>query len=294
MIELSVIIVNYNTKEIILSCLNSIKKHTKNVSFEVIVVDNASTDGSLDILRKRKDIKLIRVTENLGFAKGNNLGIRVARGNYVLLLNSDTELFENSFRKMIDFLSVNNEVGIAGCSLLNKDGTKQSNGGHFPTLLKVFLWSSFLDDFPGMDFFKLYHPHVPFYEKQRELDWITGAFFMVRKEILNEAGLLNERFFMYVEELELCYRVKQCGWQVFYTPITSVTHLGGASSTPKNAILGEYKGLLLFYNLHKSFFEKLMLNLFLKLGALLRILLFGILLGRKEARSSYVQALAIN
>lgn len=293
MVDISIVIVNFNTKKLVLDCINSVKKYTTNINYEIIVVDNASTDGSVESLKKLKDINLIISKENGGFSKGNNLGIKKAKGKYVLLLNSDTLFLENSIKKMFDLMETRPEVGVSSCRLLNLDKTIQSNGGYFPTLFRVFTWATFLDDLPGADYFKAYHPHLNYYEKEQELDWVTGAFFLIRKSVLEKSKSLNERFFMYVEELELCFRVKKAGWKILYTPQTSIIHLGGASTTSKNTILGEFKGLRIFYSLHKNVIQVLILRVLLLKAALLRILVFGFLLRKKGAAQIYAQTLTI-
>jgi GT2 family glycosyltransferase len=294
MIDVSIIIVNFNTRKMTLDCIDLIKKHTLNLKYEIIVVDNASNDGSAESLRKRKDIIFVESKENGGFTKGNNMGIKKGKGKYILLLNSDIILQENSIKSMFDWMEDNKDVAVSGCKLLNTDKTIQSNGGYFPTLWKVFLWGTFLDDLPGVDNLGSYHPHSSFYKNQRtDIDWVTGAFFFIRREVLDKVGLLDERFFMYVEELELCYRIKKSGWKIAYTPITSAIHIGRASATSRNAILGEFRGLLLFYQLHSNIISLFILRLLLLKTALLRIFLFG-LLGRKEAVKIYVEAITIN
>lgn len=303
MLDLSVIIISYNTKALLLECLRSMKKYTKNVTYEVIIVDNNSSDGSQNIDKEEKiikNLKIIKNKENLGFAKANNQAINLCQGKFVLLLNSDTVFSENTLGKMVEWYGKHPSIGVASCTLKNPDGTIQATGGSFPSIFKVFLWSTFLDDLPFItDIFGSFHPHTPgfftkstYYLKDHEQDWVTGAFFMIRKEVIEKVGLLNEDFFMYVEELEYCFRVKKIGWKVCYTTSTSITHIGRASGTSLNAILGEYKGLILFYNKHKSKFERLVLMLLLKWSAIFRFILFSILNDKKGTRDVYLKALA--
>lgn len=193
--KISVIIVSYNTKKILRECLTSIFDKTKGLDFEVVIVDNASTDGSVEMLESRyKDIKILRNKENLGFAKANNQGIEVATGDYVLLLNSDTNLLENSLKVMVDYMGSNPDVGISSCQLVGKDGEIQPSGGFFPDLCRVFAWMFFLDDLPVVNkFIKPFHPHGPkFYTNDKWYnffhyqDWVTGAFFLIRKEVIKK------------------------------------------------------------------------------------------------------------
>ena len=147
MADLSIIIVSYNTKKLLLGCIQSIEKHTQGVDYEVIVVDNASTDGSADLVRrlslKKSDVRVIENTINKGFAAANNQGIKIAKGKYILLLNSDTKILENTLLKMISWMDKNEKVGVSTCKLLNADRSIQATGGYFPTLPRIFMWALF-------------------------------------------------------------------------------------------------------------------------------------------------------
>ncbi len=310
--DISVIIVNFNTKDLILKCIGSIRKHTKGVDYEIIIVDNDSTDGSMELLKGESVVKAIFNKDNLGFARANNQGIKKATGRYVLLLNSDTKLKEDSLAKMVQWMDEHLKVGIATCKLLNPDGSVQATGGSFPTLARIFLWSTFIDDLPLVaDLFGSYHPHTPrflgssFYSNSHPQDWVTGAFFLFRHEVVNKVGYLDEEFFMYVEEVDFCFRMKKMGGDIWYVPQTAVIHLGGRSEGSKGiftgeglaregAILGEFKGLRRFYRKHYPLWQYPLLVVFLKLAAFLRILLFGILGRQKQAWRIYGKALAIS
>jgi GT2 family glycosyltransferase len=302
--ELSVIVVSYNTKNLLKQCLASVFKYTKGINFEVLVVDNASEDDSAAMIKKDfLQARLIENKKNLGFAAANNQGIKQAKGKYVLLLNSDTILKENSLRKMIDWMEKNNKVGVASCQLVYQDGSIQRTGGYFPNLLRIFSWMFFFDDLPLIkELIKPFHPHEPrtgwlssqYFQKQHLQDWVTGAFFLVRKRVIDQIGLLDEKFFMYVEEVEFCYRAKKAGWQVIYLPITKIVHLALKSGTQAGARLGEYQGLIYFYKKHKPSWQLQILKIFLKTGALLRLLIFGIMKNDPEMRRIYAQAFKVN
>src|SRR5581483_2735397 len=193
-LDLSIVIVNYNTKKITLDCIDSVYKNTKDINYEIILVENSSDDPILlkDIKKDGKKINLIVSKENLGFAAGNNSGIKIAKGRYVLLLNSDTLVTSNVLAEMVSWMDENPKVGISSCALKNKDGSLQGTGGYFPTLIRVFSWMT-IQDFPFVDLFiKPFHPtkeksfskNDGFYTKERELDWVTGAFFLIRKEVI--------------------------------------------------------------------------------------------------------------
>ncbi len=300
--KLSVIIVNYNTRKLLKNCLSSIFKKTRGVKIEVIVVDNASVDGSIEMIQKEfPQVILIKNRKNLGFAGGNNIGIKKARGEYILLLNSDTRIIEDSLSKMVNFMEENPQIGISSCQLVGEDGKIQPSGGFFPSLFRIFAWMFFLDDIPFLaNFIRSFHPHPPqfythnpWYKLAHFQDWITGAFFLIRKKVVEEIGLLDENFFMYVEEMDYCFRAKKRGWKVFYTPLTKIIHLGGKSGGSKMAILGEYQGLKYFYQKHMPSWQMPFLRGLLKIGALFRIFLFGIIKKDLEARKIYAEAFRI-
>jgi GT2 family glycosyltransferase len=308
---LSVVVVSYNTKKLLKQCLESVYKYTKGISFEVIVVDNASKDGSVEVIKNLKlkmkndnrKFKIILNNKNFGFAKANNQGMEIAQGKYLLLLNSDTKLQENSFKKMIDWMDKNKKVGISSCQLVYQDGSIQRTGGYFPTLPRIFAWVFFIDDLPFIkELIKPFHPHEPqagwlssqYFQKQRFQDWVTGAFFLIRKKVIGQIGGLDEKFFMYVEEMEFCYRAKRAGWQIAYVPLTKIIHLARKSGSQAGALLGEYRGLVYFYQKHKPAWQFFLLKILLRLGALLRLFIFGIIMADREKRKIYAQALAIN
>lgn len=313
-IDVSIIIVNFNTKNLTVACLNSVIKHTKGVVYEVIVIDNASTDGSFEeiqkIAKKHKNIHLVKSSKNLGFGGGNNLGMERARGRYILLLNSDTKLHEDSISKMIEWMDEHNMAGVATCKLTNPDGSTQATGGSLPSLFKIFSWSLFLDDLPVWSkIFGSYHPHAPrsifgsgYYNKIHQQGWVTGAFMLIRHEAYISVGGFDSKFFMYTEDVEYSFRIRCQGWQIWYVPITSILHIGGASSFgegvefsdgvvgKERSIVGEFEGLKLFYKKHlpKQYHVA---RTILKIGALLRVVVFGFFLSQQQARGIYAKAL---
>ena len=301
--DLSIIIINYNTNKITSDCIKSIVKNTKGIRYEIIVVDNASSDGSIEVLQKlKKDIKnliVIKNKDNRGFGPGNNQAIEKTNGKLILLLNTDTILHDNVLGEMVEWMRKHKNVGVTTCSLKNSDGTIQGTGGYFPTLFRVFSWMFFLDDIPILDsLIKPFHPvhgQSPFYKgtsqfkKTREQDWVTGAFLLTRRNVVDQVGDFDEDYFMYTEEVDYCFRVKKAGWQIWYLPKWSITHLGGASSTAEFPIVSEYKGIKIFYKKHNPPWQFFFLRLFLKGGAILRMIIFGAIKG-KEAMGSYAKA----
>lgn len=314
MLDLSVIILSYNTKRLTINCLESIIKNTQKINYELIVIDNASTDGSIKYLTNHRSritahFRLIKNQSNLGFAKANNQGIRIAKGKYILLLNSDTKLREDSLTKMVRWMDQNPRVGVIGPTLVDTDGSIQLNGGFFPNLMRLFLWATFLDDIPGVALlFGSYHlsSNIPItkgiYGKSHQQDWVSGAVFLLRKGVIDNVGGFDEDIFMYGEEVEYCFRIKKAGWRIWYLPITKVLHIGMASSKgelvrfagvsvgKESSILGEFRALKYFYQKHYPKWQYPILLLLIKLAALLRILVFGFLGGQKEASKTYAKA----
>jgi len=295
MMDLSVIIVNWNTKKLLEDCLTSIYKFTRGVKFEVIVVDNASEEGSPQMIEKKfPHAKLIQNKNNLGFAKANNQGIRQAKGGNILLLNSDTYLIENSFKKLLEKSKANNKKAVLAPLLLNEDRTIQQSVGFFPNLPQIFFWMSFIDDLPFGQYLKPYHmDHDTFYKKDQEVDWATGAAIFVPKEAISKAGALDEKIFMYGEDVEWCFRIKKAGFKIIFSPAAKIVHIGRGSSNKisTRAFIGEFKGLEYFYGKYKPGSLQIA-RIFLKIGALLRIVIFSIL-GRKELSRSYVEAFKV-
>ena len=304
--DLSVIIVNYNTSGLTSKCILSIIKYSREINLEIIVIDNASSDGFYEkislIKDKIKSLKILRNKHNIGFGKANNQGIKIARGKYVLFLNSDTNISDNLLSEMLYWMDRNLKVGMSTCALKNPDGTLQGTGGFFPTIIRVFSWMTFLDDIPLMErLIKPFHPfHArsffykgeSYYNKTIEFDWITGAFMLVRYEAIKQVDGFDEDYFMYTEDTDLCYRIKQRGWKIMYIPKWSITHYGGKSSRREFSLINEYHGIKIFYKKHMPSYQMALLRIFLKLGAVLRMVVLTIIEG-KEAFRIYAKAFQI-
>jgi GT2 family glycosyltransferase len=210
---------------------------------------------------------------------------------------------ENILPEMINWMDKNPNSGIVTCMLKNSDNTLQGTGGYFPTLFRVFAWMFFLDDIPVLDsLIKPFHPYhskslfyrgLGHYLSNRKLDWVTGAFMLFRKQALQKVGGFDEDYFMYTEDTDICYRIKKNGWQIWYLPAFSVVHFGGSSSNSEFPIVSEFQGIKIFYKKHYPKWQFLVLRLLLKLGALVRIIVFGLLKGR-EATLAYAKAFSIS
>ncbi len=231
-LELSIVIVNYNSFKLLQNCLESIFKHSTGCGFEIIVIDNNSSKGHVDyVVREFDEITLIKNKINKGFGAANNQGLAIAKGKYVLFLNNDTILFENTIKKVFDFAETINENSIIGCKLLNKDKSLQHSVYDFPSLLNVFTSNFFLYSlFPKSKLFNKYHLMNRRINETTEVDVVTGAFLFGTKNKLQEIGGFDERFFFYNEETDLCYRFKKNGGKIYYFPMTAIVHLKGGTA----------------------------------------------------------------
>ena len=234
--DLSIVIVNWNVRDLLRRCLHSIissfQPPTSNFQIEVIVVDNASSDGSVAMVEEEfPQVRLIANSENVGFTVGNNQGIAASRGRYIMLLNPDTEIVGDALATMVEYLDDHPQAGALGPQLLNPDGSIQSSRRRFPTLATAFLESTVLQQwFPHNRVTRHYYMADRPDDEVQEVDWVTGACLLVRRETVEQVGLLDEGFFMYSEELDWCRRMKAQEWKVVYLPTARVIHYGAQSS----------------------------------------------------------------
>ncbi|MBU1628372.1 glycosyltransferase family 2 protein, partial [bacterium] len=208
--DLSVIIINYNTREYLEGSIESLFSKTKGITFEVIVVDNGSEDGSSLMVEKDfPSIKLVKNDKNLGFTRANNQGINIASGDYLLLLNSDTILNESSIKPVLSYMKDNPDVCICGCKHFNSDGTLQPSCFHFPNIITL-LWDLTLLSraYPKSRIFGRYAMTYWDYNITQEVDRIMGSYLMISRKVIDKIGLLDEDFFIYEEETDWCYRAK--------------------------------------------------------------------------------------
>lgn len=223
--HVSIIIVSWNAKEYLLKCISSLINHTFGIDSEIIVVDNASSDGSAEAVRLNyPDVILIRNKDNLGFAKANNIGIKIATGQYIALINSDIEFIDNTLLKMIEYMEINPEIGIMGPQILNPDLTVQPSCEKAPNLWISLCRAFALDNlFPTIS--------RPPHDTIRFVNVIVGCFWVVRATAIERVGLLDEGFFIYAEDFDWCKRFNAAKWKVAYYPNTRAIHYGGASSS---------------------------------------------------------------
>jgi GT2 family glycosyltransferase len=277
--DISVVIVSWNTKLYLEQCLESLAAAPPCRSTEIIVVDNASADGSPEMIEARfPGIKLIRSGENLGFAKANNLAIRQCRGRYISLVNPDVEVLPGCLDALADFLDQNPTVGNVGPRILNPDRTLQSSCRRYPTL-----WNNFCSAAGLATAFKKYRvfagEHMLFFPHDRTapVDVLVGCFWMVRREALEAAGLLDEGFFVYGEDVDWCRRCRNAGWEVVFFPGAEAIHArGGASAAdPVTSAVTQQRSILYYWSKHHGWFGLVGIKSILIFHHLLRYL-FGV------------------
>jgi GT2 family glycosyltransferase len=225
-VDVSVIIVNWNTKDLLLDCLTSVFQTIKSITFEVWLVDNASTDGSVETAKSRfPGIKIIENNKNLGFAVANNRAFKRMRGRYALLLNTDTVLTDGAVEELYCFMDENPKTGLVCGQLLNQDGTKQNSIANFPSLVSFLFNETLLRILLP----RRYPSKRKEYKSPIEVDSCIGACMMAHKEALDEIRFFNEDYFFFFEETDLAYRMKQAGWKVFHVPSARIFHAQGKS-----------------------------------------------------------------
>ena len=231
MVDLSIVIVSWNVRDLLRQCLLSIRANLQACNPELIVVDNVSTDGSAEMVRAEfPDVHLIANAENRGFPAANNQGIAIAQGRYVLILNPDTEVVGDALAEMVAYADANPDVGMVGPQLLNKDGSVQSSRRRFPTLETALLESTWLQPYAPRRLLEHYYVQDQPDDATLDVDWVKGAALMARREAIVQVGLMDEGYFMYSEELDWCKRFKDADWRVVYLPAAQIVHYGGKSS----------------------------------------------------------------
>jgi GT2 family glycosyltransferase len=294
---LSIIIVNWNTRDITRAALRSVHEHVSGIDYEVIVVDNASSDGSAEMVRAEfPGVRLFANATNVGFGRANNQAMRVARGQYFLLLNSDTLIFDEAIQRLIHFIDADPAVGIAGCKLLFEDRTLQSSCSRFPSLRVTLLEDLMLYKFlprrlQGELLLGGYWPH----DRARDVDAVWGAAMLVRRQVFEQTGGFDERIFMYGEDLEWCMRVRDHGWRIAFTPDAAIVHLNHKSSEQK---YGDaridlcHKRAYEIYRRRAGLAAMLLMMLIKTFGALVRASYFGLRAMRRGCMQDYFNAQA--
>ena len=233
--DVTVVIISYNVEELLNKCITSIKRET-NCSYEIIVVDNNSKDNSIIMVETHHpDVILIKNKDNVGFARANNQAFKKAKGRYFLMLNPDTIVLDIAIDKLVKFMDGHLDTGACGPKNLNPDMTLQHNCHHFPTLYTRLVFHLQLTRFfPRNKLFGREHMTYWDYNEIKEVDWITGCSLLIRKKTLDQVGLLDENFFMYTEETDLCFRLKKAKWKTVFYPDAAIIHYGGQSALSQN------------------------------------------------------------
>ncbi len=251
--DLSIILVSWNTRELSAQCLAAIPASAEGLTYEVIVVDNASSDGSVEMIKHNfANTRLIANSENIGFARANNQAIAVSRARHIVLLNTDTIPQPGALANMVSFLDAHPDAGIAGAHLLNPNGSFQFGRANFLSLkgetLQLLGWAS-----------RLYGSQFPSHRALASLDpqpgdWVNGACLMIRREAAEAIGPLDEGYFMYTEETDWCYRAKAAGWAIVYLPTARVIHFGGQSAANQPAAKRNqlYASKVRFFRKHRG------------------------------------------
>ena len=259
MLDISIVIVNWNTKDYLRRCINSIYRDGTGYSLEVVVIDNASSDGSQEMIRELfPNVKLICNNDNLGFAMANNIGIKQCKGKYICLVNSDVEILANCFKKLFDYSEQNSTIGMLGPKILNPDMTLQQSIAKLPRLRFTLFRLLALDSlFPKSKFFNPRSSITREPDKIQEVEVLIGCFWFVRKTAIQKVGLLDEEFFIYSEDLDWCRRFHDAGYKIVYFPSAkSVHYMGGSSSNePIRFKIEYYKSIFLYWKKHHNYYE---------------------------------------
>ncbi|MCO5182770.1 MAG: glycosyltransferase family 2 protein [Anaerolineae bacterium] len=274
MCDLSIVIVNWNTPEYLDACLRTVADEIAllgSVRVETFVVDNASADHSVAMLKERYGwVTLIENSENVGFACANNQAVRLAQGRYILLLNSDTEIEPGALAILIAFLNQHPEAGAVGARLLNSDGSLQISAHPAPTLARELWYLLHLDRLHPWAIYPM--PAWPVDQPQR-VEILKGACILLRHTVLDEIGLLDEDFFMYSEEVDLCKRVEQAGWELYWEPRAVIIHHGGRSTqqVPLAMFMHLYRSKVLYFRKRHGLPAALVYKIILAFAALGRV-----------------------
>ncbi|MBU0899452.1 glycosyltransferase family 2 protein [bacterium] len=225
-LDLSITIISHNHGHFLTPCLASLYKYAQGFTFEVLLIDNKSDDQTVEIIKNNfPEVALIENKKRYSFAKNNNIGIKYSKGRYILLLNPDTTFSDNALKKVIEFMDEHEEVGISACKLLNPDGTIQDSCRKFPTPLAILFRGFRLDRwFKNVQFYQNYLMHNFDHNFLKEIDWALGAFLFVRREVIKKVGMMDEKYPLYYEDIDWCFRVKESGWKIYYLPHVSITH----------------------------------------------------------------------
>jgi len=290
--DISLLIVNYNTSHLLKDMMSALTSSIGDFSLEIVMLDNASKDDSAAKIRQDyPSVDLLENDKNVGFGRANNQALELATGRYILLLNTDAFVSPDTLKKTLEYMESHPECGVLGVKLLGRDGELQPSCRYFPTPWNIFLsrtgFSRFFPQTKLVDDMSWNHDAV------RECDWVPGCYYLIRRQVIDQVGLFDPRFFLYYEEVDHCKRVKQAGWQVIYYPDTSVVHIGGESAKTDNEIstVGrqipalQIESELLYFRKHYGLLGLLLHFFLIHLGSVM-LVMKGILKGQGKARLS--------
>ncbi|HLV31776.1 MAG TPA: glycosyltransferase family 2 protein [Chitinispirillaceae bacterium] len=289
-IVLSVILVNWNTRDLLIQSVTEIKRETMNICTEIIIVDNASIDDSVKMVKAAyPDVIVIENTENKGFAYANNQGYNLSKGQFICYMNTDVELSDRCFEKMIEFIKSNRYTAMVGPKVLNKDGSIQKTYWRFETPQRLLALSFFLHHiFPSIIAYKP--------DAVKIVDYLAGCFWIVRRYALEDVGLLDERFFFYGEDKDWCFRCHKKGWNIVLNPDVSIVHYGGSSSSvaPTRYFVQQERAMLQFIAKHYSFANQHLCYLLRIMYYVIRVasqIVFGIPFGKIKKLLNHIACL---
>jgi len=292
--EVSIIIVSWNTRDILRDCLHSVYDRTRHIAFEVILIDNASGDGSAEMVRiKFPQVILIENQQNRGFAAANNQGMKIAQGRYVLLLNPDTIILKEAIQKSVAFADSHVSAGVVGIKTFYSDGTLQPNCYQFPSISNLLISTIGLNKLLpksrlwGRERYTWWN-----YDTIREVDVVAGCFMLVRREVLEKVGMMDESYFMYGEEMDWCWRIKRAGWKVMYYPHPGLIHHGSVATAknPNNMMREGRKSYLHFIQKRQGKLRKYPVVFLLLCGGVARLIYWGLRwCTTLKKRRSYIQ-----
>lgn len=301
-VDVSIVIVNWNTRECLRDCLASIYAQTRHIVFEVVVVDNASEDGSAAMVRAQfPQVRLIENRENRGFAAANNQGIAMVHARYVLLLNPDTVVLDGAVQKIVAYADEHRDAGVVGCQVWMNETEIQRTCFSFPSVWDLIVQTTGLHRvFPRSRLFG--RALLGWWDRldEREVDVVSGMFMLVRREAIEDVGVMDEDYFVYTEETDWCYRFKQAGWRCLFTPVARIIHLDGGSKSTDQVSVKMYvqlhKSLLIFFRKRLGWWPWAMARVLLTASMICRAAAWGILVGARrdpKARHRWRQSTAV-
>lgn len=296
-LDVSVIIINWNTREILCNCLRSVYQQTQDVVYEVIVIDNASSDGSAETVKcEFPQVILVENSDNRGFAAANNQGMKIAKGRYVLLLNPDTIVLDGAIQKSVSYADNHADIGVLGCQVWRNENEIQQTCFSFPSIIGLIIQKMSLRRlFPRSWIFGWVDYGWWDRTSPMDVDVVSGMYMLVRREVIEFVGLMDEDYFVYAEETDWCHRIKKAGWRCAFTPVARIIHLDGGNKSTDLVKVKMYvqmqKSILIFYKKRCGFVSWRIAKLIITISMLIRYAVFRFMTFlRRDERSSKIAA----